>query len=171
MRWRIWGIGAGMALANCGFAEPVDRHVVETDMTRSGVAADWLRWSGRSNPDAPARLRPAATLGKARTTERGQAAAPADEDSSNSSGDTPELRLESNLRTRLPLAGPAFVPPVLPGQILNQDGLVPASRMQVRDGEIFLEGDAGVQQDASSSGRAPALVMPSVGSVQVKRED
>jgi hypothetical protein len=160
-----------MVLASRGFAQSVGRGAVEADMPLPGLAGDWPRWRRDSIAEGVAQLQTSGALGKARTVARRQPVLPTNEDSATVSRETSGLRMEPSLRTRLSLTGPAVVAPVAPGQALNLEGLVPASRMQVREGVVFLEGDAMVQPKAPSPDHSSMLVVPSVSSDQARRDD
>lgn len=160
-----------MVLASRGFAQPVDRPVVDSRMPQSGSATVWPGWQRDAIAEGVTQLQSSGMLGKARKLVRSRAAMPSSEGSATVSRETPELRLKPSLRTGQPPAGAMVVTPDVPGQVLNLEGLVPASRMQVRDGVIVLEGDAMVQPKAPPSDDSSMRDVSPDRSVQVMRED
>lgn len=166
-------VGASMVLASRGMAQPADRRAIEADTPPAAPAADGTTWRRDGIGPGIARLQPAGALGKPRSVVRGrgQAALPSNEDSAAVSTESFGLRLEPSLRTRLPQAGAAIVTPAVPGQALNLEGLVPASRMQVRDGVIVLEGDVTTQPAVPTPDGSSMRGAPSESAVQVMRKD
>ncbi|MDA8256828.1 MAG: hypothetical protein M0Z99_14535 [Betaproteobacteria bacterium] len=85
-------------------------------------------------------------------------------------GETHELRLERNLRSNAAIADTGLRP-ALPSGDLNPGGLVRASRMRIRDGAVFLEGDGSVQSAASLADLTSATAVPPDKAAQIGRQD
>lgn len=140
MRLGMGFVAAGVVAANSGFAQHVDRHGHIPGLSLPSGLVEWRPVSRPATAEEVARLQPSVTLGKSMPASRKRVAAVPARESGSDVGETPELRLEPNLRG----AG-AGVRPVLPSGDLNPGGLVRASRMRIRDGAVFLEGDVGTQ--------------------------
>lgn len=137
MRLGMGFVAAGVVAANSGFAQHVDRHGPVPGLSPPSGLVEWRPVSRPTTAEEVARLQPSATLGKSMPASRKRVAVAPARGLVTDLGETPELRLEPNLRD----AG-TVVRPTLPSGDLNPGGLVRASRMRIRDGAVFLEGDA-----------------------------
>ena len=144
MRLGIGFVAAGVVAANSGFAQQVDRHGPIPGLSPPSGLVEWRPVPRPTIAEEVARLQPSVTLGKSMPALRKRAAAAPARDAASDIGETPELRLEPNLRGKLPVADTGERP-ALPSGDLNPGGLVRASRMRIRDGVVFLEGDGRAQ--------------------------
>lgn len=141
-------VAAGMVAANSGFAQQVDRHGLIPGLTPPSGPVEWRSVPRPAITEEVARLQPSVTLGKPVPALRKRVAAAPARESATDFGETSELRLEPDLRGNVPVAATG-TRPGLPNGDLNPGGLVRASRMRIRDGAIFLEGDDRTQSAAS----------------------
>lgn len=170
MRLGMGFVAAGVVAANSGFAQHVDRHGPIPGLSPPSGPVEWRPAPRLAIAEEVARLQPSVTLGKPMPALRKRVAAPPVREPTTGVGETPELRLEPNLRGNVPVAATG-VRPVLPSGDLNPGGLVRASRMRIRDGVVFLEGDARVQSAVSLSDLTPTTVVPPGTAAQVGRQD
>lgn len=170
MRLGMGFVAAGVVAANGGFAQHVDRHGPIPGLFPPSGLVEWRPVPRPAIAEEVARLQRSVTLGKTRPDLRKRVDVAPARESVIDIGETPELRLEPNLRGNVPIADTG-VRPVLPGGDLNPGGLVRASRMRIRDGAIFLEGDARVQSAVSLPDLTSATAVPPGKAVQVRRQD
>lgn len=170
MRLGMGFVAAGVVAANSGFAQHVDRHGPIPGLFPPSGLVDWRPVPRSAITEEVARLQPSVTLGKTMPDLRKRVAAAPARESVTDFGETPELLLEPNLRGNAAIADTG-VSPTLPSGDLNPGGLVRASRMRIRDGAIFLEGDARVQSAVSLSDLTSATAVPPGKAAQVGRQD
>lgn len=144
MRWGMGFVAAGVLTANSGFSQQVERHGPVPGLSPPNGPVEWRPASRPMIAEEVARLQPSMTLGKSIPALRKRAAAMPARDAMSDIGETPALRLAPNLGGNEPSAGTG-VRPALPSGDLNPGDLVRASRMRIRDGAVFLEGDGRAQ--------------------------
>lgn len=132
-------IVVGMLAEYSAFAQQVDRRAAEPDLCSPDGAAEWPLATSCTFAGGAAQLQPSLTLGEPRAAARRRVAASA-RNSATSRRDVPELRLAPALHANVP-SPDVVVKPAASGEVLNLEGLVRASRMQIREGTVFLEGD------------------------------
>lgn len=148
MRLGIGFVAAGVVAANSGFAQQIDRHGPIPGLTPPSGPVEWRPVPRPAIAEEVARLQPSVTLGKPVPALRKRVGAAPVREPTTGVGETPELRLEPNLRGNVPVAATG-VRPGLPSGDLNPGDVVRASRMRIRDGAIFLEGDGRTPSAAS----------------------
>lgn len=140
MRLGMGFVAAGMFAANSGFAQHVDRHGPVPGLSPPSGLVEWRPVSRPASAEEVVQLQPSVMIGKSMPASRKRVAVAPARGFVTDLGETPELRLEPSLR-----GADTGVRPVLPSGDLNPGGLVRASRMRIRDGAVFLEGDVGTQ--------------------------
>lgn len=170
VRLGIGFVAAGVVVANSGLAQHVDRHGFIPGLSPPSGPVVWRPASRSAMADEVARLQPSMALGKSLPAMRGRLAAGSARDSATDIGETPELRLEPSLRANVPVAGTG-ARTALPSGDLNPGGLVRASRMRIRDGAVFLEGEGRVQSAVSLPDMTSANAASPGKAAQAGRQD
>lgn len=170
MRLGMGFVAAGVVVANSGFAQHVERHGLILGLLPPSGPVVWRPVSRPAISDEVARLQPSVALGKSLPAMRGREVVGSARDSATDFGETPELRLEPSLRANVPITGTG-AKPALPSGDLNPGGLVRASRMRIRDGAVFLEGEGRVQSAVSLPDMNSANAVLPGKAAQVGRQD
>jgi hypothetical protein len=169
----IWLVGGGLVAAGNGIAQDAALSAINREISPSGEAAAYPIAARRNAVDQRSDLRASVTLESLRPSLRSPADIGAELPARTAAAatvDGPDLRFETNLPASIPSTG-TVLNGRLPAGELNLEGLVRASRMLVRNGAIFLEGDVRRGQETPLSGRQPAFAVPQDDSAQVRLEN
>lgn len=137
------GLIGGVLAASSTFARGDMDSAPASDIALSiAASADLPAGTGRAVTDNPAGLRSSVILRKPRDAVRRRVSVESAPSVRNSviAGEVSPLRLKRSLTVKFPSID-ASGKRIQPDGEINREGIVPASRIQTRDGAIFLEGD------------------------------